>query len=148
MLPGPSSGFQKKVVGRHPNLGIPFKVDNCKSIRELGLKYRPVSESFQAHDRPGKQRTLDTNFFFHRPLPLVSCMRLLPKDAVTAIKEAVNYRTRPTRGGLFRDAATFKHGLSDPSVGLLVARALTISNNLTFGDAELYLGRDLALLYA
>ncbi|CRK35891.1 Enoyl-CoA hydratase domain-containing protein 2 like [Verticillium longisporum] len=78
---------------------------------------------------------------------LTSRMRLFPREAMTAIKEAVNYRTRPTRKDLLRDAAAFNHRLSDPSVGPLVARALTISNKLTFGDAELSLGRDLPLLY-
>ncbi|KAL9941933.1 hypothetical protein D7B24_009395 [Verticillium nonalfalfae] len=46
---GPFIGISKK--WSTANLSIPFKVDNCKSIQELGLKYRPVSESFQAHYR-------------------------------------------------------------------------------------------------
>lgn len=44
---GPFIGITKKWSAA--NLSTPFKVDNQRSIRELGLKYRPVEESFQAH---------------------------------------------------------------------------------------------------
>ncbi|KAH7222655.1 uncharacterized protein BKA55DRAFT_584793 [Fusarium redolens] len=44
---GPFIGVSKKWSSA--NLSTPFKVDNTRSIRELGLKYRPIEESFQAY---------------------------------------------------------------------------------------------------
>ncbi|KAH7363189.1 dihydroflavonol-4-reductase [Plectosphaerella cucumerina] len=50
---GPFLGISKKWSAA--NLSIPFKVDNQKSVRELGIEYRPVEESFQAHYRSWEQ---------------------------------------------------------------------------------------------
>ena len=78
---------------------------------------------------------------------LTSRMRLFPLGAMTSIKQSVNWATRPTLEDLLRDANSFTGRLSDPAVGPLVSRALEITNNLTYGDVELYLGRDLPLFY-
>ncbi|EGU86616.1 hypothetical protein HZS61_011311 [Fusarium oxysporum f. sp. conglutinans] len=50
---GPFIGVSKKWSSA--NLSTPFKVDNTRSIRELGLKYRPIEESFQAHYKSWEQ---------------------------------------------------------------------------------------------
>ncbi|KAH6988147.1 dihydroflavonol-4-reductase [Ilyonectria sp. MPI-CAGE-AT-0026] len=50
---GPFIGITKKWSAA--NLSTPFKVDNQKSLRELGLKYRPIEESFQAHYKSWEQ---------------------------------------------------------------------------------------------
>lgn len=78
---------------------------------------------------------------------LVSRMRLFPLAAMTAIKKAANVATRPTLEELLRDAASFTARLSDPDVPPLVGRSLVVTNNLTFGDVELNLGRDIIQVY-
>lgn len=42
------------------NLGISFKVDNQRSIRELKLKYRPIEMSFQEHYKSWEQEQAQT----------------------------------------------------------------------------------------
>ncbi|KAI6779240.1 uncharacterized protein J7T54_007767 [Emericellopsis cladophorae] len=50
---GPFIGISKK--WSTASLSIPLKVGNGSSIRELGLKYRPVEESFRAHYKSWEQ---------------------------------------------------------------------------------------------
>lgn len=76
-----------------------------------------------------------------------SRMRLFALAAMTAIKKAANTATCPTLEDLLRDAATLTARLSDPAVPPLIGTALAVANNLTLGDAELNLGRDLPLVY-
>ncbi len=45
-LLAPAAGFTRKMV--RLNVGYPWKADNSKSIRELGMQYRPVDESVTA----------------------------------------------------------------------------------------------------
>ncbi|UPL03020.1 hypothetical protein LCI18_013954 [Fusarium solani-melongenae] len=78
---------------------------------------------------------------------LTSRFSLFNRPAMVAIKKAVNARSRPTLQDLLRDAESFTARLSDPAVPGLIGRALVLTNNLTLGDAELNLGRDLTLLY-
>ncbi len=42
-LLAPLAGFKRKMIAR--NVGYAWKVDNTKSIKELGIHYRPVEES-------------------------------------------------------------------------------------------------------
>ncbi|MCX6305160.1 MAG: aldehyde reductase [Bacteroidetes bacterium] len=42
-LMAPAAGFTRKMI--RLNVGYPWRVDNAKSIRELGMKYRPVEGS-------------------------------------------------------------------------------------------------------
>jgi nucleoside-diphosphate-sugar epimerase len=42
-LAGPSQGMPRKMVAK--NIGYPFKADNSKSKKELGLNYRPLEET-------------------------------------------------------------------------------------------------------
>ena len=42
-LAGPSQGMTRKTVAK--NIGYPFKADNSKSIKELGMNYRPMTET-------------------------------------------------------------------------------------------------------
>jgi nucleoside-diphosphate-sugar epimerase len=42
-LMAPASGLKRKMISR--NTGYPWKVDNSKGIKELGMKYRPVKAS-------------------------------------------------------------------------------------------------------
>lgn len=44
---GPLFGLTQKWMSR--NLGVSFTVDNTRSIRELGLQYRPVDQTLDAH---------------------------------------------------------------------------------------------------
>ncbi|EGU86617.1 hypothetical protein HZS61_011310 [Fusarium oxysporum f. sp. conglutinans] len=78
---------------------------------------------------------------------LTSRLRLFPLPAMAAIKKAVNARSRPSLQDLLRDAASFTARLTDPAVPGLIGRALAVTNNLTLGDVELNLGRDLPLVY-
>ncbi|KAG5657853.1 hypothetical protein KAF25_007886 [Fusarium avenaceum] len=78
---------------------------------------------------------------------LTSRFRLFPLPALAAVKKSINLRFRPSLQDLLRDAESFAKRLSDPAVPALIGRALAVTNNLTFGDAELNLGRDLPLLY-
>ncbi|KAH7363188.1 ClpP/crotonase-like domain-containing protein [Plectosphaerella cucumerina] len=78
---------------------------------------------------------------------LTSRFRLFPRGALVGVKQSVNHATRPTREELLRDSAAFTARLSDPVVPGLIGRALENTNNLTFGEVELNLGRDLVLLY-
>ncbi|KNB17065.1 enoyl-CoA hydratase [Fusarium oxysporum f. sp. lycopersici 4287] len=78
---------------------------------------------------------------------LTSRLRLFPLPAMAAIKKTVNARSRPTLQDLLTDAASFTARLSDPAVPALIGRALEVTNNLTLGDAELNLDRDLPLVY-
>ena len=54
-LVGPFMGFSWKYLKR--NLGIPFEFDNTYSKTDLGIEYRPVSQTFIEHveqlDRDG-----------------------------------------------------------------------------------------------
>jgi enoyl-CoA hydratase/carnithine racemase len=78
---------------------------------------------------------------------LASRFRLFPRAALVGVKQSVNHATRPTREELLQDSAAFTARLSDPVVPGLIGRALENTNNLTFGEVELNLGRDLVLLY-
>ncbi|KAH7251152.1 ClpP/crotonase-like domain-containing protein [Fusarium tricinctum] len=78
---------------------------------------------------------------------LTSRFRLFPLPALAAVKKSINLRSRPSLQDLLRDAESFAKRLSDPAVPALIGRALAVTNNLTFGEAELNLGRDLPLLY-
>ncbi|KAM0321919.1 hypothetical protein ACHAQA_009816 [Verticillium albo-atrum] len=78
---------------------------------------------------------------------LNSRLSLFPLKALTAVKEAVNHHSRPSLQDILQDAASFTRRLSDPVVGQLFGRALALTNNLSFGEMELFLGRDLPLLY-
>ena len=42
-LIGPLAGFTRKMISR--NIGYPFRADNTKSIKELGISYRPAKVS-------------------------------------------------------------------------------------------------------
>ena len=42
-LLAPAIGVKRKMISR--NVGHPWKADNSKSIKELGMKYRPIEES-------------------------------------------------------------------------------------------------------
>jgi nucleoside-diphosphate-sugar epimerase len=42
-LMAPTVGLKRKMISR--NVGYPWKVDNSKGIKELGMKYRPVEDS-------------------------------------------------------------------------------------------------------
>ena len=42
-LMGPMVGLDRKMLSR--NVGYPWKVDNSKGIKELGMKYRPVKDT-------------------------------------------------------------------------------------------------------
>ncbi len=42
-LIAPLAGFKRKMISR--NVGYPWRVDNTKSIRELGVRYRPIETS-------------------------------------------------------------------------------------------------------
>ena len=42
-LIAPGAGFTRKMIWQ--NVGYPWRVDNAKGIKELGVKYRPVEES-------------------------------------------------------------------------------------------------------
>lgn len=44
-LAGPAGGLDRKFVSR--NVDVPWRADNSKSIRELGLSYRPLEESMR-----------------------------------------------------------------------------------------------------
>ncbi len=44
---GPLQGFSWKYVSR--NIGLPLKFDNSKSIKELGISYRPIEETVLDH---------------------------------------------------------------------------------------------------
>lgn len=42
-LAGPSQGMPRKMVAK--NIGYPWKVDNSKGVKELGMNYRPMKET-------------------------------------------------------------------------------------------------------
>jgi dihydroflavonol-4-reductase len=42
-LLAPAAGFKRKMI--RLNVGYPWKVDNTKSIRELGMDYIPARDS-------------------------------------------------------------------------------------------------------
>ena len=42
-LVSPTMGVPRKFISN--NIGYPWKADNSKSIKELGIKYRPVQET-------------------------------------------------------------------------------------------------------
>ena len=42
-LIAPAAGLQRSMIAR--NVGYPWRVDNSKSIKELGMQYRPISKS-------------------------------------------------------------------------------------------------------
>ena len=44
-LAGPSQGISRKTVSR--NVNVPWRADNSKGIRELGMTYRPLAESME-----------------------------------------------------------------------------------------------------
>ncbi|KIL87020.1 enoyl- hydratase [Fusarium avenaceum] len=78
---------------------------------------------------------------------LTSRFRLFPLPALTAVKKSINLRSLPSLQDLLTDAESFGKRLSDPAVTALISKTLALSNNLTFGEVELNLGRDLPLLY-
>jgi dihydroflavonol-4-reductase len=56
-LIAPAAGFKRKMIWL--NVGFPWRVDNAKSIRELGMKYRPVEVSIVDFF----QQMIDSNVF-------------------------------------------------------------------------------------
>jgi nucleoside-diphosphate-sugar epimerase len=56
-LIAPSAGFKRKMIWQ--NVGYPWRVDNSKSIRELGMKYRPIEGSMVDFF----QQMIDNNVF-------------------------------------------------------------------------------------
>ncbi|GKT43631.1 putative enoyl-CoA hydratase, mitochondrial [Colletotrichum spaethianum] len=78
---------------------------------------------------------------------LTSRYRLFPRGALVAAKKSINLWARPPQDNFLRDAAAFSGRLADPVVMQLVGRALSLTQNLSLGDVELNLGRDLPLLY-
>ncbi len=44
-LVGPSQGFSRKFVSR--NVNVPWRADNSKAVRELGLTYRPMKQTME-----------------------------------------------------------------------------------------------------
>ncbi|OHW97492.1 enoyl-hydratase [Colletotrichum incanum] len=79
---------------------------------------------------------------------LTSRFRLFPRGALVAAKNSINLWARPPQDNFLRDAAAFNARLADPVVTQLMGRALSLTNNLSLGDVELNLGRDLPLLYS
>jgi nucleoside-diphosphate-sugar epimerase len=51
---GPAFGLTQDYIGKH--LGIRFRVDNSRSLRELGLTYRPIEETVLDHYASWRQR--------------------------------------------------------------------------------------------
>ncbi|KAH6689733.1 ClpP/crotonase-like domain-containing protein [Plectosphaerella plurivora] len=78
---------------------------------------------------------------------LTSRMTLFPIGGLAAVKASVNRAARPTLEDLQADAAAFAARLSDPAVIPLIGKTFEITNNLTFGEVELNLGRDALLVY-
>lgn len=78
---------------------------------------------------------------------LTSRLRLFPLAALSAAKDSINLSVSPPRDNLLQDSASFTRRLADPAVQQLVGRALALTNNLTLGEMELNLGRDLPLMY-
>ncbi|KAF6842502.1 enoyl-CoA hydratase [Colletotrichum musicola] len=70
-----------------------------------------------------------------------------PRGALMAAKNGINSFSRPPQQNYLNDAAGFASRLVDPLVPQLMARSLALTNNLTLGEVELNLGRDLVLLY-
>ncbi|GKT82255.1 enoyl- hydratase [Colletotrichum tofieldiae] len=79
---------------------------------------------------------------------LTSRFSLFPRGALVAAKSSINLWARPPQDNFLRDAAAFNARLADPVVTQLMGRALSLTNNLSLGDVELNLGRDLPLLYS
>jgi len=46
-LVGPSQGFSRTFVKK--NVGIPIKFNNEKSVRDIGITYRPVEDTLTEH---------------------------------------------------------------------------------------------------
>jgi len=44
-LVAPAAGLQRSMISR--NVGYPWRVDNSKGIRELGMTYRPIQTSIK-----------------------------------------------------------------------------------------------------
>jgi nucleoside-diphosphate-sugar epimerase len=53
-LLGPAFGLTQDYIRKH--LGIRFRVDNSRSVRELGLTYRPIEETVLDHHASWRQR--------------------------------------------------------------------------------------------
>ncbi|KAF6787090.1 enoyl-CoA hydratase [Colletotrichum sojae] len=70
-----------------------------------------------------------------------------PRGALIAAKNGINSFSRPPRQNYLDDAAGFASRLVDPLVPQLMARSLALTNNLTLGEMELNLGRELIKLY-
>ncbi|KAL1621618.1 hypothetical protein SLS56_009154 [Neofusicoccum ribis] len=78
---------------------------------------------------------------------LTSRLRLFPLAAMTAAKQSINLRARPSYDDYLHDVAAFNQRLADPVAQQLLGRAAAVTKNFSLGDAELNLGRDLILLY-
>jgi nucleoside-diphosphate-sugar epimerase len=52
---GPAFGLTQDYIRKH--LGIRFRVDNSRSVRELGITYRPVEETLLDHYETWRNRT-------------------------------------------------------------------------------------------
>jgi hypothetical protein len=51
---GPAFGLTQDYIRKH--LGIRFRVDNSRSVRELGISYRPVEETLLDHDEAWREQ--------------------------------------------------------------------------------------------
>ena len=80
--------------------------------------------------------------YFHG---LASRIRFFPLRERTAIEKG--RITRPTLQCLLQEFAPLITRLSDPDVTPLIGKALAVKNNLTFGDTELNLARNVHVIY-
>lgn len=78
---------------------------------------------------------------------LTSRLQLFPLAAMAAAKASINRSVRPTLQDLLLDADAFGQRLADPATREIGARALVVTKNLTYGEAELNLGESLPLFY-
>ncbi|MDH6622985.1 nucleoside-diphosphate-sugar epimerase [Streptomyces sp. LBL] len=54
---GPAFGLSQDHIRKH--LGIRFRVDNSRGVRELGLRHRPIEETVLDHYEEWRQRQRD-----------------------------------------------------------------------------------------
>ncbi|KFA51847.1 hypothetical protein S40293_04058 [Stachybotrys chartarum IBT 40293] len=119
--------------------------------RGLAMEYILSSNDINAYDaeRIGWiNKAFDTSDEMYNYIDkLTSRLRLFPLRALSAAKDSINLSVRPPFDNILQDSASFTRRLADPVAQQLVGRALVLSNNLTLGDMELKLGRNLPLLY-
>lgn len=53
-LLGPAFGLTQEYIRRH--LGIRFPVDNSRSVKELGITYRPIEQTVLDHHETWRHR--------------------------------------------------------------------------------------------